>query len=189
MKDKDIESKEIATKLYFSWVQERQEREGFRVPDTRENYKKLGLNNFKVQHAKPRRNHLKVLSKVAKDLTTADTVALLVMLELPALEITTLLQKMRNQLNQEENALYFSKTNQFNNCGCGCGSCCAYMEDMPWDQQINSHLDAKPYSIDPFNEVGIPQKERDALLIKDFLKSYKELSGSIVKKINEKILI
>lgn len=47
-------------------------------------------------------------------------------------------------------------------------------------------MDTKPFSIDPFNEVGIPEKERDALLIKDFLNSYEALSQSIAEKVNNR---
>ena len=47
-------------------------------------------------------------------------------------------------------------------------------------------MDTKPFSIDPFNEVGTPEKERNALLIKDFLNSYEALSQSIAEKVNNR---
>jgi hypothetical protein len=58
------------------------------------------------------------------------------------------------------------------------------MAGLPYEERINVHLDAKPFSIDPFNEVGIPEKERDALLIRDFLSSYEALSNAVSEEIN-----
>ncbi len=58
------------------------------------------------------------------------------------------------------------------------------MAGLPFDERINAHLDAKPYSIDPFNEVGIPTEERDALLIRDFLQSYEALSSAVTERIH-----
>ena len=61
-----------------------------------------------------------------------------------------------------------------NGCGCGCG--CAAMADLSYQEKIISHYQTKPYSIDPFNELGTPAEVRDALLVKDFLASYEVLS-------------
>lgn len=55
------------------------------------------------------------------------------------------------------------------------------MAGLPYEERIRLHHATKPFSIDPFNEVGIPTKERDALLAKDFLASYESLNQSIIK--------
>lgn len=58
------------------------------------------------------------------------------------------------------------------------------MAGLPYEEQIRTHHSTKPYSIDPFNELGTPQEERDSLLIKDFLESYGRLSASIAERVN-----
>ena len=60
------------------------------------------------------------------------------------------------------------------------------MAGLPYEERINLHKTAKPFSIDPFNEVEIPQKERDALLIRDFLSSYEALSNTVAEKVNNR---
>jgi hypothetical protein len=60
------------------------------------------------------------------------------------------------------------------------------MAGLPYEERINAHRDTKPYSIDPFNELAIPERERDALLIKDFLDSYEALSASVAERINKR---
>ena len=60
------------------------------------------------------------------------------------------------------------------------------MASLPYAERINVHLDAKPFSIDPFNEVGVPEEERDALLIRDFLHSYEALSNTISERIHSR---
>lgn len=60
------------------------------------------------------------------------------------------------------------------------------MASLPYEERINAHMDTKTYSIDPFNEIGVSEKERDTLLIKDFLSSYEKLSDSVSKKVNSK---
>lgn len=182
----EMKSIELASKLYDSWVKERQTRPDHKIPKTKEDLKELRLINFENQLATPRRKHLEQLKKSAPEMSTASVVALLVMLELPPLEISTLLHKLNFQLNKDPNDVYFSQTNQQNNCGSGCGSGCAFMSELPWVEQINTHMDAKPFSIDPFNEVGLPEKERDSLLIKDFLRNYEALSESISEGINKR---
>lgn len=62
------------------------------------------------------------------------------------------------------------------------------MADMPWEEQIKTHLETKPYSIDPFNEVGIPEKARDSLLVSDFLNSYGALSEAVSGVINARYI-
>ena len=179
-------SKELALKAYDGWVRERQKRPNFRIPEGKAGLKELGLDNFRTQLAEPRRMHLEKLKQHQSELATADIVALLVMMELPALEISTLLHKLSLQLTRNPNAPYFSKENQADNCGCGCGCGCSAMMDLPWDERINAHMDAKPFSIDPFNEAGVPEKERDALLIKDFLQSHEAISHSVSERVNDR---
>jgi len=60
------------------------------------------------------------------------------------------------------------------------------MVGLPYELQIYTHIRAKPYSIDPFNEVGIPEQERDSLLIRDFLSSYEALSNSVAEQVNQR---
>ncbi len=60
------------------------------------------------------------------------------------------------------------------------------MAGLPYEERINAHHIAKPYSIDPFNELGTSEKERDSLLIKDFLSSYESLSASVSEKVNQR---
>ena len=60
------------------------------------------------------------------------------------------------------------------------------MAGLPYEERISIHHNTKPYSIDPFNEVGIQTKERDSLLIKDFLESYERLSQSISERVNQR---
>lgn len=55
---------------------------------------------------------------------------------------------------------------------------------MPYLDRIKTHAETKPHSIDPFNEAGIPTKDRDGLLISDFLASYEALATSVVEKVN-----
>jgi hypothetical protein len=51
----------------------------------------------------------------------ADRVALLVMMELPVLETSTLLHRLSRQLAEDPEAKYFSTVNLRDNCGSGCG--------------------------------------------------------------------
>ena len=36
-----------------------------------------------------------------------------------------------------------------------------------------------PFSVDPFDEAGITEKERNSMLIRDFLDSYWDLSSTV----------
>ena len=60
------------------------------------------------------------------------------------------------------------------------------MARVPYEEKIMTHLVCKPFSIDPFNEVGVEEKERDALLISDFLSSYEALSHSVSEQIGRR---
>lgn len=193
IKDKEQEivdraalSNKQALRLYDRWVRQRQNRPSLIIPKDAAELKSLGLRNFVTQLIEPRKRHLEQLKEASKELTTADKVALLVMLEFPVLETSTLLHKLTAQLTLDPDATYFSKVNQDSNCGTGCGCGCAAMATLPYEERINQHRTAKPFSIDPFNEVGIPEKERDSLLIRDFLSSFESLSSGISERVNKR---
>ncbi len=116
-----IRSKALASKLYDTWVRQRQDRPKVKYPKTESELKDISKENFKNQFAAPRQKHLEQLRKVAKEMSIADKVALLVMLELPTVEASTLLHRLSMQLVQNPDATYFSKVNQEENCGTGCG--------------------------------------------------------------------
>ena len=181
-----VKSRELAVKLYDNWVRQRQNRPEHEIPTNEKELKQLGLKNLVNQLIEPRRRHLKELKEVSKDMNMADKVALLVKLEIPVLETSALLHKLSMQLTEDSNSSYFSKVNQNDNCGSGCGCGCAAMASLPYEERINAHHVAKPFSIDPFNELDTPERERDALLIKDFLDSYEVLSSSISKQVNQR---
>ncbi len=184
----EIKSRNLALRLFESWVRQRQDRPSLKIPKDAEELKIMGKENFVNQLAKPRENQLAQIKEVSKEMATADVVALLVMMEFPQLEISALLHKLSAQLMRDPDAVYFSKVNQSDNCGCGCGCGCAVMRNLPWDEQIMAHLEVKPFSIDPFNDVGLAPKERDSLLIKDFLQSYGALSRAVTQHVNERYL-
>jgi len=114
---KEIRSRSLAIKLYDRWVRERQKRPSIVLPTDQVGLKKLGLKNFTAQLSEPRRKHLAELKKVGKEMSTADKVAFLVMLEFPVIETSALLQKLTRQLAEDAEASYFSKINQDDNCG------------------------------------------------------------------------
>jgi hypothetical protein len=60
------------------------------------------------------------------------------------------------------------------------------MADLSYQEQIVSHYQTKPYSIDPFNELGTSAKTRDALLVEDFLASYEMLSRTVGERVNQR---
>jgi hypothetical protein len=60
------------------------------------------------------------------------------------------------------------------------------MAGLPYEERVYAHYGAKPYSIDPFNEIGLAEKERDNVLIRDFLTSYEAISSSVSEKVNER---
>lgn len=118
---REIESHGLATKLYDTWVRQRQHRPDIKCSDKPEDLEKLGSINYRSQLVEPRRNHLKQMKEVAKAMTIADKVALLVMMELPVLETSSLLHRLSLQLAEDPEATYFSIVNQAKNCGSGCG--------------------------------------------------------------------
>lgn len=181
----EIESEELSLKLLNLWVRQRQKRQDLEMPSNERELKELGIKNFVNQIVEPQQSEHKQLKEVAKKISMADKVALLVMQQIPMLENSALLHKLSMQLAEDSQAPYFSKVNQQSNCGCGCGCGCAAMAKLPYEEKIYAHYAAKPFSIDPFNELGVSDKERDSLLIKDFLRSYEKISGS-VKKLNER---
>lgn len=116
-----LESQEIALKLYDTWVRDRQKRPDIKCTDSRKDMEEIGRLNHDSQLVQPRKSHLQQMKKVAKAMTTADKVALLVMMELPVLETSSLLHRLSIQLTGDPRATYFSKVNQRDNCGSGCG--------------------------------------------------------------------
>ena len=118
---KEIRSRELVVKLYDRWVRQRQKRPDITVPTDEAGLKKLGIKNYVSELVVPRKNHLAELKKVSSEISVADKVALLVMLELPVLETSALLQRLSRQVSEDAEALYFSKDNLRANCGCGCG--------------------------------------------------------------------
>lgn len=186
MKTQEL-SNELVIKLYNGWIARRLNRPDFIVPSNAEGQKALGFKNYISQHVGPRKDHLKDLKSVADKMNMSDIVALLVKLELPVIEVTTLLTKLNTQLKKDTKAVYFSKVNQNDNCGCGCGCNCFTLSQMNYEEKINQHKINKPHSIDPFNELEIPEKKRDELLIKDFLDSYKRITKLISEKIESKL--
>ena len=116
-----IESKELALKLYDTWIRERQKRPDITCSERKDDLEKLRRENFANQLVKPRQRHLEQLKEVAKEMSMADKVALLVMLELPVIETSTLLHRLSRQLTDDPDARYFSMVNQADNCGSGCG--------------------------------------------------------------------
>lgn len=115
-------SRKLALKLYDNWVRERQERpKELQCARNKRELEQLRLVNFASQLAEPRQKHLEQLKEVASEMSTADKVALLVMLELPALEISSLLHRLSMQLAARPDATYFAEVNQADNCGSGCG--------------------------------------------------------------------
>ncbi len=114
-------SKERALKLYEAWVRDRQRRPSLKCADTKNDMDKLGLYNFDHQLAEPRKRQLGQLKEVGGEISAADKVALLVMQEFPALEISSLLHRLSGQLSKDRDARFFSPENLNANCGCGCG--------------------------------------------------------------------
>jgi hypothetical protein len=179
-------SRDLAARIYDDWVRRRQERPGFKVVKSREELGKLGLRNFDTQLASPRKQHLEQLRALGSELAPPDKVALLVALELPVVEASTLMHKLSMQLARDAKAIYFSELNQSDNCGCGCGCGCASLAELPYLERINAHRVAKPFSIDPFNESGLSEKDREELLIRDFIASYEALSTRVTERVNQR---
>jgi hypothetical protein len=116
-----LKSQEIALKLYDRWVRQRQRRGDITCSDNKKDVEKLARANFEAQVVEPRKSHLKEMREVAGSMTMADKVALLVTMELPALESSTLLHRLSRQLAEDPEAKYFSTVNLRDNCGSGCG--------------------------------------------------------------------
>lgn len=115
------DSTEKALELYEIWVNERQNRPDVKCSEDKAGVNELRKENFSNQVVKPRKNHIEQLKKSSRDISFADMVSLLVMLELPAIEISTLLQRLNSEMLDNPTARYFSEVNQVARCGCGCG--------------------------------------------------------------------
>jgi hypothetical protein len=177
-------SQRLALGLFDRWVRQRQNRPPIESTDDPKQLKKIEKENFRTQLVEPRKAQLAQLKEASGDMTLADQTALLVMMEIPSLETSTLLHRLSRQIAADPEATYFSKVNMGDNCGTGCGCGCHAMADLSYQEKIVSHYQTKPYSIDPFNELGTPARARDALLVKDFLASYEGLSQSVVERVN-----
>lgn len=114
-------SHQIAVKLYDRWVRQRQQRGDITCSENEKDIEKLARANFQAQVVEPRKRHLTDMKEVAGSMTMADKVALLVMMELPVLESSTLLHRLSRQLAEDPEAKYFSTVNLRDNCGSGCG--------------------------------------------------------------------
>jgi hypothetical protein len=179
-------SRALAVALFDKWVRRRQARPMIRSTDNPKELSAVASENFKTQLVEPRRSQLKDMASLSQSMDFADQAALLVMMELPVLETSTLLHRLGRQIAEDSKATYFSKVNMADNCGCGCGCCCAAMSDLNYQEKVVLHYQTKPYSIDPFNELGIHADVRDGLLVKDFLESFEKLSHSISARINSR---
>lgn len=182
-------SREMAVKLYDKWVRERQKRTGFESGDHVKSPKELApiaRRNFESQVLHPRQNHLRDLKDLGRTLSFAEKVALLALMELPSLEVSSLLHRLGRQLAADADAPYFSRENLADNCGCGCGCGCAAMAELGIADRIILHHEAKPYSIDPFNELDTPAATRDGLLARDFLTSFQRVAEGVAEKVNNR---
>ena len=179
-------SQQTALRLFEKWTRDRQDRPDIQSPDNKADLKRAEHENFRTQLVEPRKKQLEELKQAGHEVAFSDKAALLAMMELPVLETSTLLQRLSRQIVADPKAAYFSKVNMADNCGCGCGCGCAAMADLSYQEKIISHYQTKPYSIDPFNELGTPAEVRDALLVKDFLASYEVLSHSVSERVNQR---
>jgi len=106
-------SRELALKLYDLWVRQRQERKEVRCIDAKgrevdwkKDQEDLRRENFVNQLAGPRQEHLEQLKRMGREITTADKIALMAMLELPALEISSLMHKLSLNLAKDPHGIY-----------------------------------------------------------------------------------
>lgn len=181
------QSAKLALQLYDSSVRERQQRrDDLRAPEGEADIDEVRRHNFEVQALEPRRHLMQQIREAGEELTTADKVSLLVMTELSAVDAAALLHRVSAQLADNPDAVYFSRTNMADNCGSNCGCGCPAMRELGDQERIALHRQLKPFSIDPFNEAGIPEEERDRLLIRDFLASYEGLTSSVRANIEDR---
>lgn len=183
-------SEELSLSFLDKFVRQRQKRPMPIIPDDNfrdlEKLKEIEKANFSSQYVEPRKRHLQEIKELSKSISFADQAAMLVMMELPGLEASTLLHRLGRQIAADPEAKYFSKENLADNCGCGCGCGCSAQLKLSYEERLVSHFQTKPYSIDPFNELGTKPEVRDSLLVKDFLESYEKLSSSVSEKINQR---
>jgi hypothetical protein len=106
-------SRELAVKLYDMWVRQRQERKELHCTDSKGreiDWKKdpenLRRENFVNRLAGPREEHLAQLKRMGKEMTTADKIALLALVELPAVEISSLMHKLSLNLAKDPKGVY-----------------------------------------------------------------------------------
>jgi hypothetical protein len=179
-------SRNRAVNLYQQWVRARQNRPPIRSSNDPKLLPAIEEENFRTQLVEPRKRQLDELKATGDQIAFPDKVALLVTTEIPTLETSTLLQRLAGQLAVDPDATYFSQVNMADNCGCGCGCCCAAMTDLSYQEQIVAHYQTKPYSIDPFNELGTAVETRDNLRVSDFLESFQAVSAQINTQVNQR---
>ena len=179
-------SRQLAAELYDRWVRDRQRRPDIKAPDNLKELERAAKENFDTQLLRPRQQHMKDLKELKQSVQFSDQVALLAMLELPVLETSTLLHRLARQVAHDPKAKYFSGENLKDNCGCGCGCGCAAMAHLPHEEQILLHHQAKPFSVDPLNELGTTTEVRDALLASEFMDSFRALSQTVSEKVNRR---
>jgi hypothetical protein len=179
-------SRELALKLYDRWVRERQNRPPIHSSDNLKEMERIAKQNFATQLVEPRKQQLAELKEVKANMDFPDQVALLAMMELPVLETSTLLHRLSRQVAADPAATYFSKVNLADNCGCGCGCGCAAMANLDYQDRVVLHYQAKPYSVDPFNELGIPVEVRDKMLATEFMQSFQALAETVGSKVNQR---
>jgi hypothetical protein len=180
--EKKSASAKIALRLYDNHIRERFNRNKLEPYKDQADLERIGNKNYITQLLEPRRKFVQQLKEAGDKVTTADKVALLWIEQLPTLEISALIHKLSVQALHDPNAIYFSKLNQADNCGCGgCNQGSGCGKNMSFEDKYQLVTRAKPYSIDPFNEVGLTDVERDSLKIKDLLGSYEKISDGVAK--------
>ncbi len=179
-------SRQLAVKLYDQWVRERQNRPDIKTTKDLKELHKIAKENFATQLVKPRERHLAQIRELKQSVEFPEQVALLAMMELPVLETSALLHRLGRQIAADPEAKYFSPINLADNCGCGCGCGCAAMASLDLEDRLALHHQAKPFSVDPFNELDTPTEARDGLLVREFLASFQAISEDIAGRVNRR---
>jgi hypothetical protein len=179
-------SRELALKLYDRWIRERQNRPDLKIGANLKEVERAAKENFTSQVVKPREKSLSEMRGLKKSMEFPDQVALLAMMELPVLEASALLHRLGRQIAADPEAKYFSPVNMADNCGCGCGCGCGAMASLDLEERLALHHQAKPFSVDPFNELETPAEVRDNLLVREFLASYQAISEEVGVRVNRR---
>ncbi len=116
MPEEKNSTRATALGLYDTWVRAGQLRPALRCSETEKGMDRLGSSNFRAQLVEPRKKHIDQLKK-ARDLSAADKVVLMMMQDLPALEISSLVQRLSQQLVKDPNVKIFGPENRAFDCG------------------------------------------------------------------------